>query len=101
MVGGGDGLSVAKRILRRDPRCGAVRQLGDTYSSNSNTDGPPRAQQNLALSVPYRRASVYVSLPNEGVADQVDRDWRRPCQSESECASSKEKTAEGADGRLS
>ena len=59
-------------FLRRDPRCGAVRQLGDAYSSNSNKDGPPRAQQNLALSVPYRRASVFVGLPNEGVADQVD-----------------------------
>ena len=59
-------------FLRRDPRCGAVRQLGDSYSSNSNKDGPPRAQQNLALSVPYRRASVFVGLPNEGVADQVD-----------------------------
>ena len=59
-------------FLRRDPRCGAVRQLGDSYSSNSNKDGPPRALQNLALSVPYRRASVFVGLPNEGVADQVD-----------------------------
>ena len=49
-----------------------ARQLGDSYSSNSNKDGPPRALQNLALSVPYRRASVFVGLPNEGVADQVD-----------------------------
>ena len=59
-------------FLRRDPRCGAVRQLGDSYSSNSNKDGPPRAQLNLALSVPYRRASVFVGVPNEGVAAQVD-----------------------------
>ena len=59
-------------FLRRDPRCGAVRQLGDSYSSNSMKDGPQRAQQNLALSVPYRRASIYVGLPNEGVADLVD-----------------------------
>ena len=59
-------------FLRRDPRCGAVRQLGDSYSSNSLKDGPQRAQQNLALSVPYHRASVFVGLPNEGVADLVD-----------------------------
>ena len=45
--------------------CGSVRQLGDTYSSNSLKDGPQRAQQNLALSVPYRRASIYVGLPNK------------------------------------
>ena len=56
-------------FLRRDPRCGAVRQLGDSYTSNSLKDGPQRAQQNLALSVPYRRASIYVGLPNESVAD--------------------------------
>ena len=59
-------------FLRRDPRCGAVRQLSDAYSSNSLKDGPPHAQQNLTLSVPYRRASVFVGLPDDGVADQVD-----------------------------
>ena len=53
-------------ILRRDPRCGQARQLGDSYSSNALKDGPKdQAAANLKLSVQYGRASVFIGLPDE------------------------------------
>lgn len=59
-------------ILRRDPRCGQARQLGDTYSSNTLKDGPRDvASSNLKLTVTYNRASVYIGLPSDEAADWV------------------------------
>lgn len=49
-------------FLRRNPKCDAARQLGDSYSSNTLKDGPPRAQHHLvrngSTSAPLRRTRV-------------------------------------------
>ena len=67
MVGEGDFMR-RDAILRRDPRCGQVRQLGDSYSSNTLKDGPrDQAAANLKLAVQYSRASVFIGLPDEAV----------------------------------
>ena len=59
-------------ILRRDPRCGQMRQLGDRYSSNNMKDGPrDQAAMNLKLSVPYQRASVFIGLPDDETDEWV------------------------------
>ena len=58
--------------LRRDPRCGEVRQLGSGYSSNSLRDGPGQRGVDSALTVTYPRASIFVGLPTSELEHDVD-----------------------------
>ena len=69
---GEGGFLLPGAVLRRDPRCGQARQIGDTYSSNTLKDGPKAAKSDHKLSVPYQRASVYVGIPNQAVTKWLE-----------------------------
>eukprot|EP00965_Chrysotila_dentata_P089118 2942367-Pleurochrysis_carterae.AAC.1 len=58
--------------LLRDPRSGTIRQFGPEYSSDVSGDGPSGRGMSFSMTVPYSRASVYVGLPTEEVAAQID-----------------------------
>jgi len=62
---------VSTKLLRRDPQAGALRQLGDRYSSNAMKDGPSARRLPIAYTAAYRAVSIYAALPS-GCVHHVD-----------------------------
>ena len=64
---------VSRQLLRRNPSAGALRQLGDRYSSNNLKDGPGSKGRRppISYTATYEAVSIYYDLPDACVA-QLD-----------------------------
>jgi hypothetical protein len=61
---------VSRPLLRRNPSAGALRQLGDRYSSNNLKDGPGSKGRRppISYTATYEAVSIYHDLPLSCVA---------------------------------
>lgn len=62
------------RVPRRNIHCGATRQLGKSFSSRMDGDGPGRsASIPFQLTVSYSRCSVFAGMPSDELLRRLDQ----------------------------